>query len=91
MLDLLVIEWVTKMKLGCNSVEIHPQLSQNFHPVDGALVCAGSLSPELSTSAFRCFLLRARSPSDDEPYRHRNAQFSSLKTKSSSSFELFLG
>ncbi len=44
MLDLLVIEWVTKMKLGSNSVEGHPQLSQNRHPVDGALLGAGSLS-----------------------------------------------
>jgi hypothetical protein len=52
MLDLLLIEWVTKMKLGSNSVEFHPQLSQNGHPVDDALVGAGSLWPELSTSAF---------------------------------------
>ncbi len=38
MLDLLLIEWVTKMKPGSNSVEDHPQLSQNRHPVDdGAL------------------------------------------------------
>jgi hypothetical protein len=43
MLDLLLIEWVTKMKPGSNSVDVHPQLSQNGHPVDGALVCAGSL------------------------------------------------
>ncbi len=42
MLDLL-IEWVTKMKPGSNSVEDHPQLSHNRHPVDGALVGAGSL------------------------------------------------
>jgi len=26
-----------------NSVEVHPQLSNNRHPVDGALVGAGSL------------------------------------------------
>jgi len=46
MLDLLLIEWVTKMKLGStNSVEGHPQLSQNRHQVDGALVGAGSLWP----------------------------------------------
>jgi len=45
MLGLLLIEWVTKMKLGSNSVEGHPQLSHNRHPVDGALVGAGSLWP----------------------------------------------
>jgi hypothetical protein len=43
MLDLLLIEWVTKMKPGSNSVEDHPQLSHNRHPVDGALMGAGSL------------------------------------------------
>jgi hypothetical protein len=43
MLDLLLIERVTKMKPGSNSVENHPQLSHNRHPVDGALVGAGSL------------------------------------------------
>jgi hypothetical protein len=31
------------MKLGSNSVEDHPQLSHNIHPVDGALVGAGSI------------------------------------------------
>ncbi len=45
MLDLLLIEWVTKMKPGSNSVEDHPQLRHNRHPVDGALVGAGSLWP----------------------------------------------
>jgi hypothetical protein len=30
------------MKLGSNSVEDHPQLSHNRHPLDGALVGAGS-------------------------------------------------
>jgi hypothetical protein len=43
MLDLLLIEWITKMKPGSNSVDVHPQLSQNGHPVDGALVGACSL------------------------------------------------
>jgi len=43
MLDLLLTEWVTRMKLGGNSVEDHPQLSHNRHPVDGALMSAGSL------------------------------------------------
>jgi hypothetical protein len=46
MLDLLLLEWVTKMKLGSNSVEDHPQLSHNRHPVDGALVGARALWPE---------------------------------------------
>jgi len=45
MLDLLLIDWVTKMKPGSNPVEDHPQLSHNRHPVDGALVGAGSLWP----------------------------------------------
>jgi hypothetical protein len=46
MLNLLLIEWVTKMKPGSNSVEDHPQLSHNRHPVDGAMVgAAGSLWP----------------------------------------------
>jgi hypothetical protein len=31
------------MKRSSNSVEDHPQLSHNRHPVDGALVGAGSL------------------------------------------------
>ncbi len=33
----------TKMKPNINSVEVHPQLSNNRHPVDGALVGAGLL------------------------------------------------
>ncbi len=50
MLHLLLTEWVTRMKLGGNSVEDHPQLSRNrHHPVDGALVGAGSLWPLLPT------------------------------------------
>jgi hypothetical protein len=36
---------VTKMKPNINSVEIHLQLSNNGHPVDGALVGAGALLP----------------------------------------------
>jgi len=36
LLDLLLTEWVTRMRLGGNSVEDHPQLSHNRHPVDGA-------------------------------------------------------
>jgi hypothetical protein len=38
-------ELVTKMKPMMNSVEVHPQLSINGHPVDGALVGDGSLWP----------------------------------------------
>jgi hypothetical protein len=45
MLDLLLTDWVTKMKPGGNSVEDHSQPSHNRHPVDGALVGAGSLWP----------------------------------------------
>ncbi len=36
---------VTKVKPNINSVEIHPQLSNKGHLVDGALVGAGSLWP----------------------------------------------
>jgi hypothetical protein len=36
---------VTKLKPNINSVEVHPQLSNNGHPVDGVLVGAGSLWP----------------------------------------------
>jgi hypothetical protein len=31
------------VKPNINSVEVHPQLSNNWHPVDGALVGARSL------------------------------------------------
>jgi hypothetical protein len=34
---------VTKVIPNINSVEVHPQLSNNRHPVDGVLVGAGSL------------------------------------------------
>jgi hypothetical protein len=37
------MEFVTKAKPKINSVEVHSQLSNNRHPVDGALVGAGSL------------------------------------------------
>jgi hypothetical protein len=33
------------LKDQTNSVEVHPQLSNNGHPVDGVLVGAGSLWP----------------------------------------------
>jgi hypothetical protein len=35
---LLLPEWLTKVKLDSNSLEVHPQLSDSRHPVDGALV-----------------------------------------------------
>jgi hypothetical protein len=45
-------ELVTKVKLNINWVEVHPQLSKNGRPVDGALVVAGpSLWPSQSASA----------------------------------------
>jgi len=31
------------MKLNINKLEVHPQLSNNDHPVDGALVGVGSM------------------------------------------------
>jgi hypothetical protein len=34
---------VTKVKPNINSVEVHPQLINNGHPMDGALVGVGSL------------------------------------------------
>jgi hypothetical protein len=33
---------VTKVKPNINSVEVHPQLSHNRHPVHGAVLGAGS-------------------------------------------------
>jgi hypothetical protein len=50
MRDLFPTELVTKVKPNINSVEVHPQLSKNRHPVDGALVGAGSLWPSNSGS-----------------------------------------
>jgi hypothetical protein len=35
--------WFTQVKPNINSDEVHPQLSNNRHPVDGETVCAGSL------------------------------------------------
>ncbi len=45
MSDLFPTELVTKVKPNINSAEVHPQLSNNGHPVDGALVSAGSFVP----------------------------------------------
>jgi hypothetical protein len=36
--DLFPTELVTKVKPNIKSVQVHPQLSNNGHPVDGALV-----------------------------------------------------
>ncbi len=41
--DLFPIELITKVKPNINSVEVHPQLSNNGYSGDGALVSAGSL------------------------------------------------
>jgi hypothetical protein len=35
------------MKPNGNSVEVHSQLSNNRHPLDGAVVVAGSLWPHI--------------------------------------------
>jgi hypothetical protein len=40
--DLFPSELATKVKPNINSVAVHPYLSNNGHPVDGALVGAGS-------------------------------------------------
>jgi hypothetical protein len=42
MCDLFLIELVAKMKPNIiNSVEVHPQPSDNRHPMDGALMLVG--------------------------------------------------
>ncbi len=43
-------ELVTKVKPNITSVEVHPELSKNRHPVDSALVGAGLLWPAHYTS-----------------------------------------
>jgi len=45
MRDLFPTELVTQVKPNINSVKVHPHLCNNRHPVDGALVGAGSLWP----------------------------------------------
>ncbi len=42
------------MKPNINSIEVHPKLSNNGHPVDGALVGAGSLWPSDPTLKYVC-------------------------------------
>jgi hypothetical protein len=41
------------MKPNVNWVELHPQMNNNGHPMDGALVGAGSLWPNLLRSGKR--------------------------------------
>jgi hypothetical protein len=36
------------VKPNINSIEVHPQLNNNGHPMDGALVGAGALWPNSS-------------------------------------------
>ncbi len=48
MWDLFPTELVPNLKPNMNSVEVHPQLTNNEHPVDGAWVGAGSLWPHES-------------------------------------------
>jgi hypothetical protein len=45
--DLFPTKLVTKVKTHINSVEVQPQRSDNRHPVDGELVGAGSLWPNI--------------------------------------------
>jgi hypothetical protein len=40
--DLFLTELVTEVKPNINSVEVHPQLNNNRHPVDDVLVGASS-------------------------------------------------
>jgi hypothetical protein len=40
-------------EININSVEVHPQLRNNGHPVDGVLVGAGSLWPKCLTTYLR--------------------------------------
>jgi hypothetical protein len=49
-------ELVTKVKPNITSVEVHPELSKNGHPVDSALVGASLLWPACYTSVPVIFL-----------------------------------
>ncbi len=51
------LQLVTKVRPNVNSVEVHPQLSDNGHPVDGALVGAASQWP-VSLGSFHGHMLR---------------------------------
>jgi hypothetical protein len=43
--NLFPTELVAKVKPNINLVEVHPQLNNDGHPMDGALMGAGSLWP----------------------------------------------
>ncbi len=47
--DMFRTKLVTKVKPNINSVDVHPQLSNNGHPVDGALVGVGSVCSEYTS------------------------------------------
>jgi hypothetical protein len=57
--ELFPIELVT-MKPNINSVEAHPQMSNNGHPVDGVVVGAGSPWPLLLTAVPLYMLVHPR-------------------------------
>jgi hypothetical protein len=48
--DLFLTELVTKVEPNINSIEVHPQPSNNRYPVDGALVGTGSVWASTPTS-----------------------------------------
>jgi hypothetical protein len=50
-------ELVTKMKSDITIVEVHPQLSNKGHPVDGVLVGAGSLGPPIRKKKKTCIVV----------------------------------
>jgi hypothetical protein len=54
--DLFPTELVTKVKPNINAVQIHPQVSNNGHPVNGVLVGAGSLWASIP-SWFGCYII----------------------------------
>jgi hypothetical protein len=39
----ILTKLITEVKPNINSIEVHPQLSNKSHPVDGALVSVSSL------------------------------------------------
>jgi hypothetical protein len=53
---LFCIELVTKVKPNINSVEVHPQPSNNMRLIDGAMVGGCSLWPFLLPSLFDMYL-----------------------------------
>jgi len=53
--DQFPTELVTKVKPNITLVKVHPQLSDNGHPVDGAMVGASSLWPRLPVVVVNSF------------------------------------